>query len=332
MKKIIPFIIALLFPIALFAQDITYAEYFIDTDPGFGEAVSIPVSVPGTDLTLHFSAALQALDPGVHQIFLRAKDDSDKWGPVVFNTFFLVEIPEAGASYIREMEYFIDTDPGYGKATSIPVGSPGTDLSFTFTADLTTLDPGMHQIYFRGMNSSGKWGLVVHGTFIMIDLPAAGASNIQALEYFIDNDPGYGAATPVNLTGTGTDLEITFDVSLADIDIGDHVLYVRAKNEPGQWGPVYIEAFVFSSDGDPEELQSLYKLYPNPARGQITLEITDEIQDPVSVQISDLHGAVVFETWCDVHPCVIEPGLVAGLYLINIKIDGHNITQKIIIK
>jgi len=332
MKKIIPFITAFLFPFALLAQDITYAEYFIDTDPGFGEAVSIPISVPGTDLTLNFSAALQALDPGIHQIFLRAKDDSDKWGPVVFTTFFTLEMSSAGASDIQEMEYFIDTDPGYGNATSIPVTSPGTDLSFTISADLTALDPGMHQIYFRGKNGSGNWGPVTHGTFISIEIPASGASNIQALEYFIDNDPGYGAATPVSLTSTGTDLEITFDVPTADLDIGDHVLYMRSKNELGHWGPVYIEAFVFSSDGDTEEVQSLYKLYPNPAIGQITIEISGEIHDPVPVKISDLHGAVVFETWCDDRPCIIEPELSAGMYLINIKIDGHNITQKIILK
>lgn len=331
MKKIITFIIALLFPFALLAQDITYAEYFIDSDPGFGEAVSIPVSVPGTDLTLNFSAALQALDPGIHQIFLRAKDDSDKWGPVVFTTFFTVEMPSAGASDIQEMEYFVDTDPGYGNATPVTVSSPGTDLSFAFTVDLTALDPGLHQIFFRGKNGSGKWGPVTHGTFITIDIPASEASNIQALEYFIDNDPGYGSATPVSLTGTGTDLEITFDVPLADLDIGDHVLYMRSKNELGQWGPVYIEAFVYSSNDDPE-LQSLYKLYPNPASEQITLEITDEIQDPVHIKINDLHGALVFETWCDDHPCIIEPGLPGGMYLLNIKIDEHNITQKIILK
>jgi hypothetical protein len=411
MKKILPFIIALFLPLSLFAQDITYAEYFIDTDPGFGEAVSIPISAPGADLTLSFTAGLQALDPGIHQIFLRAKDDSEKWGPVVFNTFFMVEmtsagesdiqemeyfidtdpgfgeaisvpvttpgtdlsfnitadltaldpgihqiffrgkngsgkwgsvvfnsfflfeIPAASESNIQQMEYFIDTDPGFGNATSIPVPSPGTDLSFNITADLTTLDPGMHQIYLRGKNGSGKWGSVSHGTFIIVDIPASGASQIQALEYFIDTDPGYGAATQVSLTTTGTDLEVTFDVSLLDVTVGDHVLYVRAKNELGQWGSVFIEAFIFSSDGgETGEIQSLYKLYPNPASRQITIEITDEIQNPVPIKIIDLNGAVVFEAWCNDHPCILEPDLPAGLYLISIEIEEHTVTQKIILK
>jgi len=333
MKKIIPFIITLFFPLALFAQDITYAEYFIDTDPGFGEAVSIPVSAPGADLTLSFTAGLQALDPGVHQIFLRAKDDSEKWGPVVFSTFYVVEILSPGELNIQEMEYFIDTDPGYGKAIPIPVATPGTDLSFNITADLTDLDPGTHQIFFRGKNSSGKWGVVVHGTFFTIDLPASGVSQIQELEYFIDTDPGYGNATQVSLTTTGTDLEISFDVSLAGLTGDDHVLYVRAKNELGQWGQVFIEAFVFTSDGgSPEEIQSLYKLYPNPASNQITIEISDQTHASVPIRISDLHGAVVFETQCVNHPCIIEPNLPGGIYLISIKIDKHQITQKIVLE
>jgi hypothetical protein len=333
MKKIIPLIIALFLPVALFAQDITYAEYFIDNDPGFGEAVSVPVSAPGADLTLSFTASLQALDPGVHQIFLRAKDDSEKWGPVVFSTFFLVEIPSAGASNIQEMEYFIDSDPGFGLATSIPVASPGTDLSFNFTDDLQALNPGLHQIFFRGMNSSGKWGSASYGSFFIVRIPTSGDSNIQQLEYFIDTDPGYGAATQVTLSSVGTDLEIDFDVSLAGITDGDHMLYVRAKNELKQWGPLFIEAFTHSSDGnEPEEIQSLYKLYPNPASNQIILEIADQALASVPILISDLHGAVVFESQCENHPCIIEPNLPGGIYLISIQIDDHHFTQKIVLE
>ena len=135
------------------------------------------------------------------------------------------------------------------------------------------------------------------------------------------------------MTPRSTALEISFDVSLAEVTVGEHVLYVRAKNELGQWGPIFIEAFVFSSDGgNPEEVQSLYKLYPNPASKQITIEITDEIHNPIPIKISALHGAVVFETWCHDHPCIIEPGLPGGMYLISIEIEEHNITQKIILK
>lgn len=333
MKKVIRIIIALSLPATLFAQDITYAEYFIDTDPGFGDAVSIPVPAPGADLTLNFTADLQTLNPGVHHIFLRAKDDSEKWGTVVFSTFFMVKMPSPGASNIHQMEYFIDTDPGFGEATPIPVTTPGTDLSFDFTADLATLNPGIHQIFFRGENGSGKWGPVTHGTFLIVKIPSSGASQIQQVEYFIDTDPGYGDATQVNLPSTGTDLEIDFDVPLAGLTSGDHVLYIRAKNELNQWGQLFIEAFSLSSDGkDPEEIHSLFKLYPNPASNQITIEIANETHNPVPVKISDLHGATVFETLCDDHPCIIEPGLPGGLYFITIEIDEHNITQKIILK
>ncbi len=333
MKKILPFIVALFFPLALIAQDITYAEYFIDTDPGFGEAASIPVSAPGADLTLSFTAGLQALDPGIHQIFLRAKNDSEKWGPVVFSTFYVVEIPSPGELNIQEMEYFIDTDPGYGKAIPISVATPGTDLSFNFTADLTALSPGIHQIFFRGKNGSGEWGVMAHGTFFTIDIPASGVSQIQQLEYFIDTDPGYGNATQVSLPSSGTDLQVDFDVSLDGLTGDDHVLFVRAKNDLMQWGQLFMEAFTLSSNGeDPEEFHSLFKLYPNPASTHIIIEITDQTHASVPIRISDLHGAVVFETQCVNHPCIIEPNLPGGIYLISIKIDKHQITQKIVIE
>ena len=62
------------------------------------------------------------------------------------------------------------------------------------------------------------------------------------VEYFLDNDPGHGAATAVTDVQAGSNTLI-FDLSAATI--GAHVLYVRAQDADGHWSatvsrPLYV--------------------------------------------------------------------------------------------
>lgn len=64
--------------------NITYAEYFFDTDPGFGNGTIIPIT-PGVDLNnVSFSANTSALSDGVHTMFIRSFDD---WSITNFVSF-----------------------------------------------------------------------------------------------------------------------------------------------------------------------------------------------------------------------------------------------------
>lgn len=311
-------------------SNILEMEYFIDTDPGFGAATSVPVNSTGKELTLDFTAGLQSLDPGIHQVFFRAKDGAGRWSTVVFNTFFMIKLPDTGKSDIQATEYFIDNDPGFGAAISVPVTSPGTELSLDLTADLQGLDPGIHQVFFRAKDGAGRWGSVISSTFFMVNIPPSEKLNIQELEYFIDDDPGYGNAIQLDLPSPGLEIEIDFNISMSGLSDGDHVIYLRAKNAANQWGQLFMEGFILNSDENGQnDFISLYKIYPNPASEQIIIEMADQSLQSVPIHISNMSGAVVYETLCNDHPCKITPGLPAGIYLISIKIDETYITQKI---
>jgi hypothetical protein len=58
---------------------IVQAEYFIDTDPGFGNGTPLSIGAPSELLNLNTSVALGALANGDHYLFVRTMDMPGKW-------------------------------------------------------------------------------------------------------------------------------------------------------------------------------------------------------------------------------------------------------------
>ncbi len=59
--------------------NIVEAEYFFNEDPGFGNGIGITVT-PGINITdLSFTADASGLLPGVNRIYVRVKDENEKW-------------------------------------------------------------------------------------------------------------------------------------------------------------------------------------------------------------------------------------------------------------
>jgi subtilase family serine protease len=133
-------------------------------------------------------------------------------------------------------EYFIDTDPGFGKGSNL-VLTPGTDISnFHFTADLSTVPEGFHKISTRFQDAKGKWSLTRTRLFFNQAISSgAPLPNITAVEYFIDTDPGFGKGKKLTVTPANDIKNIQFEPDLTNIDFGNHTLYIRARDAQGKW-------------------------------------------------------------------------------------------------
>ncbi len=317
----------------IYAQDINYAEYFIDSDPGFGMATPISITETGNDVSLNFSADIATLSQGLHYLTIRARDDLGRWSQGTNRIFYHVKTTDVSDRIVDRAEYFIDTDPGFGEAVSIPVTTPGHDLTLHLNPDIQDLDQGIHYIHFRARDVSGRWGTVVNNIFLIVKLPTSTESNIQQVEYFIDTDPGYGNGTPVTLPSAGSDLTIDFSVSLTGLIDGNHVLYIRAKDELNNWGQVYAEGFAYNATGmEQEKINSIFKIYPNPTKGHLQIELTDQTQKDFRIRIMDLNGVLVYENEYPENPCEINLELAGGMYLLHIDSKGHSMTTKIILE
>ncbi|MBO9565673.1 MAG: carboxypeptidase regulatory-like domain-containing protein [Niastella sp.] len=153
--------------------NVVKGEYYLDTDPGFGNGINIPVT-PGTDLTtIAFTADVSSLATGFHRIHTRFRDANGKWS-ITNNLAFYKDAAINGnptPSNIVKLEYFVDTDPGFGKGTNVPV-TPGIDLNnISFTLNMDNISIGNHKLYLRAIDARGSWSLTNLGDF-KVDPPS----------------------------------------------------------------------------------------------------------------------------------------------------------------
>ena len=200
--------------------NIVKAEYFIDTDPGFGNATNISIT-PGITITNNtFNIPVSALSQGVHTLFLRSRNSDGKWSisiPHVFYNFISASITKA--------EYFIDTDPGFGNGTNIPITSSLYINSATFTIPASSLLRGVHSLFLRSKDSVGKWSITNQHVFFNFGSP----DSVTRWEYFIDSDPGFGNAVPVTFTPAFNIPDFIAQVNITGLSAGIHKFYVRSK-------------------------------------------------------------------------------------------------------
>jgi hypothetical protein len=333
MKKATILFIAIFIPVFLYSQDIDYAEYFVDADPGYGVATPIALSGAGTDLSMDFNADVSSLSQGFHFVSVRVRDDQGRWSHGMNQFFYLVKILEERVRNLGWLEYFIDNDPGFGNATSTPIRTPSNEIILDLNPDLQGLEQGIHYIHFRSRDFIGRWGTVMNSAFFIVELPSSVESNIQQLEYFVNDDPGYGLANQVTLPSAGSDLTIDFTVPKSGLGDGNHVLYIRAKNDLNKWGLVFAEGFALIGTGlAEEEITSLFKIYPNPSSGIVQIELTDESLNESRIRLMDLNGKLLYETECHSRQCELNLELPGGIYLLNIESTERSITQKLILE
>lgn len=135
---------------------------------------------------------------------------------------------------ITEIEYYYNTDPGFGNANAISANTNSGELTQTFTIPTPTDETGFNTLYIRTKDDNGVWSLYDKRVFF-ITPDQNPASPIVAAEYFYDTDPGFGNGTPVTLVPTGNPDEFTVDLSTVNLTCGFYDFYIRVINADGTW-------------------------------------------------------------------------------------------------
>lgn len=154
--KNLTYILLLLCSLTQAQPAITKMEYWIDTDPGFGNANDITGFSSQTDVKfqLHIPPG-QAM--GMHSIGLRAMDANGIWS---HTNFIPVYITDSSSGAILQVEYFWDSDPGFGSATDSILSTPVADIAngvFTDSVPLSFLVGSTHMLFQRSMDTRGRW-------------------------------------------------------------------------------------------------------------------------------------------------------------------------------
>jgi hypothetical protein len=227
----------------LSAQSIQQLEYFIDTDPGYGQANQVTIT-PGDSINQLFTVDISGLTSGFHALFVRIRDDTGYWSLAGNRPFYLEAADLSTNRNVVAVEYFIDHDPGYGLGETTTV-TPDSSINRLFPIDLGGLVSGFHALFVRVQDAAGYWSLAGSRPFFLENADIAADRHITAVEFFIDHDPGYGLASPVSIFPDSS-IDQLFPVDLDTLSSGFHALFVRARDAAGFWSmassrPFYLE-------------------------------------------------------------------------------------------
>lgn len=323
-------------PIRSAAQNNVAAEYFIDQDPGVGNGTPLTVS-PADTLTFSGTISTVGLSNGFHVLCIRAKNADGKWSLYERRAFFVQPAAVAVQSNV-EAEYFIDQDPGSGNGTPFTVLS-GDTISLSTNITTSSLGEGFHKLAIRTKDSNGKWGLYETRTFAVQNLRPA-LPILVAAEYFVNNDPGEGNGSSLSVT-PGDSIVFNGGIPIALTDSGYDTLYIRVKDQAGNWSFYESRVFQISLNVGIADLSEgnnkLYQNFPNPFSSETMIEFDLVKQSDFTLQITDMLGNLVKEFRDSQSP----PGhhiirlnaeqLSSGYYTYRLSTSGFTDTKRMII-
>src|SRR5690606_30612458 len=182
-------------------------------------------------------------------------------------------------------EYFLGNDPGVGQGTPIEI-TAGATIETSIEIPVDDLPPGIHKMYIRVKNSNNKWSHYVKKNISVID---DSTYNLEAAEYFFDEDPGLGNGTSIPLTEAST-IDTELEIPVTDLEPGPHQLYIRVKNSNDMWSHYLKKPIMVMMINDHEIVEAEYFFDIDPGVGNafpVDLEDAANFDQPISLTVPD---------------------------------------------
>ncbi len=205
-------------------RSIVACQYWFDQ--GDEGVVEQPVSA--TD-TVRLQVHAGGLATGLHQLYLRVKDNEDKWSHAQSWMFIVRQWPKHSVQQVASGEYWIDDH--YGERVALAMN----DSVMTFAVDGTTVAEGLHTLHVRLQDDEGRHS-TVNSWLFMRAYATDSTRAVTAGEYWIDN----GKRTTVS----ATDGQLTFVADASSFGESLHTLNYRAKDSHGKWSQMNTHLFV----------------------------------------------------------------------------------------
>jgi len=215
------------------AQVIAQAEYFIDTDPGVGQATPAAIT-PGVNPTFGFRIPA-GVSPGLHKLVVRYRETNSYWSGADGRFFFELPLPTVAfqALLVTDLQYWFDSNA----PVTVDV-TDGAAVAYATRVSTTGLLPGLHRFYFRWRDNTGVWSAGDAKYFFIVGSQPSPEvpQTLTAAEYFINYDPGPGNGVPLVPDDGVWDepVETTTD-TLANIPSGSYWVGIRYRDQFGRW-------------------------------------------------------------------------------------------------
>lgn len=245
MRTLFTAIFLLLVSCFSFAQTITRAEGFFDTDPGVGNGFAVTITPNGSVTIISNSSAISQTN-GVHTLYIRTRASTKLWS--VSEGLLVHVTPSTYASPIIQQivkaEFWVGADPGVGNGTNAPITTNAGLASFLQNY-LSTQTPGFYLLGVRFKTSAGLWSDASYRSFyVRSSGDNAMAQQIVKAEYYIGNDPGAGNGNNISLT-SGDPVAFTRSF-ISNQPPGVYALSIRTKSNVGLWSDAHTEYYYVS--------------------------------------------------------------------------------------
>jgi Secretion system C-terminal sorting domain len=336
--------------------NVVQMEYFLDgLDLGFGNCTQIPVT-PNTNIVgLNANVNVTGLVQGVHRLNIRSKDLNGKWSLTNFSVFDNTAVPNypaplGAAPAIANMEYYIDTDPGFGNATPIVVpGNTGDVNNYSINLSLSgSLSTGTHYLYIR--SKQNPWSLTTVVPFdATIPLPVSWlyvkgqlqanntaliswgtASESNTKHYEIEHSTDgvvFSKLGTVNAAGN-SNAPLHYSFAHSNMPTGMNYYRVKQIDRDG----VYKYSAVITLLNRNGHMNTL--IMPNPVENMLTI-VEPEMVYTTSLEIFDAKGALVFTKSIRNRQQVISlpvNQLLSGHYILRINYGQNSRSLQLIKK
>ncbi len=226
---------------------VTAAEYFWGTDPGFGSGTALLAFNGNFDEALEQAiGSATAPSAGQHLLSIRLKDGYNNWGP---SYSAVVDVSSPGNAFsgtlqVTAAECFWGTDPGFGNGTVLlALNGNFDDAIESAVGNIAVPSSGIHNFSIRLKGTDNQWGPVFTAVVQVINSNVTILSSLQitAAELFWDIDPGQGNGVTMLAIGGNFDqaLETALKVAPVPAAIGFHNLYIRVRDNQNNWGQTF---------------------------------------------------------------------------------------------
>ncbi len=230
------------------AQQITNAEYFWDTDPGQGNGTAILALDGAMDEAIEqvLSDSVNLPSVGIHSFNLRVLGLNGTWSNLfthvinVKNNTLTTRIAQ-----VTQAEYYWDTDPGQGLATSILAQDGGFNeiIEQLFADSVSLPSAGLHSFHLRVLGEDGFWSNAFsYAVNVKNNTIITRTTQLTQAEYFWDVDPDQGNGFALLMVNGTLDhaLEcISESPSSFPSDTGLHVFYLRVLGTDNTWSNAF---------------------------------------------------------------------------------------------
>jgi hypothetical protein len=230
------------------------------------------------------------------------------------------------------VEYWIDVDPGFDNATTISGLTSSTDVQYLINLPIS-LPIGLHTLGIRSKDAHNVWS---HTNFIPVNVVDSSNGKIVQVEFFWDNDPGFGNGNDSILNNPTADITnglFTDSVSPTFMLGSNHILFARSKDSRGRWGHTnYINNMMVIACNDYVDLldQSKVSIYPNPFHDFV--KISPVINESTRIIFYDATGRKIFDKLIDQEEKVDMHNFSSGIYYVYVWTQKNKIYQTKIIK